>query len=374
NPHVRSGKRDLAFTLKDGRYRSHRPLRKADSPGALPLQLRRAKSVVLADIEAAEDNELELSDDESRTSLHMLLRNNKEADMQETRKRHDSGNGGEHPSVPQITVSSEPARDSTSALLRQVQRSLSTVWNQSHLPMNYRQSAYCGSDSHELLPSPTSDSTSPQNVPSESLPRLVGRMAPEPTVPREDTGLGSCMPADSQDLEAVMAAACRPRSSRHRPWSLKPVASAFISSLHTGSRRNSTVDLPEASFAPGVQSVPVSPHNIVHQSVEMPPNSPTYLADSVTSSTAIDSHLSLIIHGNTANTADSSEQQQQTRQPFSLASNSTTSLDDFSANVLPQLDPYVDPYTNLNIPRTQSGQVTLLTSSATDTTAAEANF
>ncbi|KAJ1868857.1 hypothetical protein LPJ55_005732 [Coemansia sp. RSA 990] len=364
----RNGKRELAFTLKDGKYRSHRPLRKDESPGA--LQLRRTKSVVLADIE---DNDTELSDEGSPTSLHMLLRN-KGTEMQETRKRHDSGNGIEQASVPQIAVTSEPARDSTSALLRQVQRSLSTVWNQNHLPLSFGQPAAYGNDSHEQLPSPTSDGTSPQDAPSESLPRLVGRMAPEPTVPREDTGLGSCMPADSQDLEAVMAAACRPRSSRHRPWSLKPVASAFLSSLHTGSRRNSAVDLPETHFVHGVQSVPVSPHNNVQQHVEMPPNSPINLADSIASSTAIDSHLSLVIRGNSRNAADGSEQQQQqqqqqSRRPFSLASSSTTSLDDFSANMLPLLDPYVDPYTSLHIPRTQSGQATLHTNSA-----AEANF
>ncbi|KAJ2356152.1 hypothetical protein GGF43_002250 [Coemansia sp. RSA 2618] len=321
----------------------------------------RPKSAVLADVPpllpyiAATPSP---GSDSSCPSLHMMPLEDDEDrnDGVVPCKRHDSGNGrnNEHLSspylpalkdgvpVPRITLSDDsvdlPHTDMAKScveMLEQVQRSMSTVWRAG------RGHSRAGSSlerSHEQLASPTTDT--PRGDQSSALPRLVPRMAPEPTVPREPEGthtLGQYLPANAGDLDAVMAAVRRPRS--HHVWSLKPVASAFLGGLH--SRRGSALGLA------GAQSVPVSPRGTQNPMPAIPPNSPTDPLASIdgdtSSSTAADSHLSLVINNHPRMQRQMSDVSTRNSIASSAAASST---DNFLVNDLPQMNAYVDPYTS----------------------------
>ncbi|KAJ2301609.1 hypothetical protein IWW55_003727, partial [Coemansia sp. RSA 2706] len=324
SPKVREG-RELVYTLKDGKYQSHRPQR-----------LGRSKSIALADAPSCAS----ATQVSSPASLHLLpLDNNDdgvsspasqqvplaEGDVSlSARKRHDSGN-------------SDNDGSGAPELLRQVQRSMSTLWQQrASGTLRAPQSTQHRRQPSEVLASPT-DSERSQGT---QLPRLVPRMAPEPTVPREDicTALGRCLQPNASDISAVAAAAARRPRSRHL-WALKPVASAF---LHGLSRRNSAVAL-------AAHSVPVSPQraSAVEAAPEIPPNSPASV-DEDTESTAVDSHLSLVIGTGAA--------LQRRASALSLQS-SAASTDDFAGTISPQLAaPYVDPYSPLQLSPTDTQQ------------------
>ncbi|KAJ1853029.1 hypothetical protein IW147_004200 [Coemansia sp. RSA 720] len=295
----REGKQAV-YTVKDGKYRSHRP-QALDVRGQ---EVRRAKSVTLAiDIPLAgmplvEDVATDDEDVNERVSLNLQPLDEHIV----PRKRHDSGNETDS-CVPQIHVD---------AGLEHVQRSMSTVWQHGHMH-----------ERSDELASPTT--ASPRDEPR--LPRLVPRRAPEPTVPREDgvRSLGQYLPASSRDLNAVMMAATRKQRS-HNAWSLKPVASAFLGGL--ASRRSSGVHLM-------AQSVPVSPHRT--HDTHIPPNSPTHIDADSASSTAADSHLSLVINNRARRTSLAS----------SLASSAAASTDDFLASGAEPINTYVNAYAHL---------------------------
>ncbi|KAJ2574673.1 hypothetical protein GGH19_003626 [Coemansia sp. RSA 1807] len=287
------------YTVKDGKYRSHRPRE---------LEVRRTKSVTLAiDVPLVEDVAME--DSASQESFNVPPLDNGIV----PRKRHDSGN--DPACVPQTHVD---------AGLAHVHRSMSTVWQKGHIH----------ADRDDELASPTTASP----LDSPRLPRLVPRRAPEPTVPREDgmRSLGQYLPASSRDLNAVMIAATR--KQRSHAWSLKPVASAFLGGL--ASRRASGVHLM-------AQSVPVSP--LTACDTRMPPNSPTLIDAEDSVSTAADSHLSLVI-GNRARRSSLVS-------VTSVASSAAASTDDFLSSNPQTINTYVNAYAPLALADPVSRQV-----------------
>ncbi|KAJ2799133.1 hypothetical protein H4R20_004551, partial [Coemansia guatemalensis] len=392
--------RQLAYTLKDGRYRSHRLRRTrttsfpengasmADDSGAGPVRgtsliaresgserstARRAKSISIAQATSGR------ADDGLRVDTGF-------------RKRQDSGNGTRTDSdEAQELEEEEPA-------VVHLQRSLAAIRAETrhHSPalrplriglLSSRQSV----STHrrvrdELLALPTGGvrRARPQRLSSAAasvddlsrcdggdaevpcaFPRLVARMAPEPTAPLDPDAcsaaravvLGSCGVPDAND--GRLAAAIVGRRRHTNP--LHPMASAVWGAL--GSRRPSSSAL--------AQSAPTSPIETPHSlQVELPSASTTAvdslpyttttagLRDDVAATRALRDDVaggSSLRHmpSNTSVgsrcTAAQPDRLSRASTGMSGASSSMTSVD-FLPNDLPLLDPYADPYASLVLP------------------------
>ncbi|KAJ2609582.1 hypothetical protein H4S08_003986 [Coemansia sp. RSA 1365] len=373
--------RQLAYTLKDGKYKSHllRRTRTASYPinGSSTGSTRDSCSI---------DHDSAIQSSSCRRAKSISIAQLKSANRDvgprvDTgfRKRKDSGNGTRADSDEEPELTEEP-------VVVQLQRSLETIRVETHQqspalrPLRIgmqgsRQSVSANRHARDrLLALPTGgvrrlrpSLLSSSAASSDDLlhcgsggadvpcvfPRLVARMAPEPTAPLDaDTcsatrtaALGTCGVPDDHD--GRMAEAIVERRRHTNP--LRPVASAVWGAL--GSLRTTSAALAQsAPTSPAEAPLHVGTLSASTTAVNLLPYKATTagLCGGMVSEGSlrrISSSTSVVSHSNTAQP----DRLSRASTGVSQASSSMASLD-FLPNDLPLLEPYADPYAAFTLP------------------------